>query len=200
MLRGIRAGAALRLRAVDREIGYRYLSGKRKGGGCMYLLALLAVFLGSWVLVWTGGEQINFYFDTVSLLLILIFCVLMLLATGLLSDFNNAFRFTVKKKCAASLSQLKRSVEAVRVVMSTNCFSSVFILAFSLVGILYRMEDPITVGPMLAVAFLSVVYGMGANLILLAVRTGLNIRIQDYLSEEDRAPDGIPAGREDKGL
>lgn len=152
----------------------------------MYLLAVLAVVVMSFVTVavMRSGGNLQYFSEPLSFLMLLVICVLMLLVTGLLKDFNHAFRYLLKKDTDPGLYQMKRSLEAVKFVMKTVVYGTVFFTSVSLVTLLYRIDDISSIGPIMASFLLAIVYGMMVNMVLLAVKVKLQLYIMNFVAEE----------------
>ena len=75
----------------------------------MYLLSILCVIVITVVNVWMIGGKFFQLFDLISFLFLFLMFIPLLIAGGLLKDFNNAFRLGVGKRKAANLVELKRA-------------------------------------------------------------------------------------------
>lgn len=148
------------------------------------IIALIAVMLFVNVFS-TGGMQLAWYLDLPSLILLIIICVPFLVSAGLLRDFNNAFRFVVAKKKAKSLLELKRAQEAVSLAMITLLVAGTFIFFLTLIFILVKLDDPLLLGPNIAVALLEVVYATAFSLLLLPLRAQMKVKILEFLERDE---------------
>ena len=103
----------------------------------MYIVSILAVILLMIIMMaFTGSLGISMvacYIDTPSLILLIILCVPMLISSGLMKDFNRAFKIVIAKNKEVSLTEIKRSIEAVELVMKVLIYGAVFILIFTLI-------------------------------------------------------------------
>lgn len=152
----------------------------------MYLLSILCVIVMTGFLgVMVGGlASLNHLFDLISLLLLLLLAVPILVSSGLMKDFNNAFRLGMGKKTASGLVELKRAREAVSLAIKVILSSAGFIFATSGVLILFSLEDAASLGPSIAVDLIVLVYSFALILILLPLQARLNVKIQEFVSEE----------------
>ena len=99
---------------------------------CMYFISVLAVVLVSWFMLGFGlGGNVTWFIDAPSLLILLVFAATMLLSTGLLKDFNNAFRLIAKKGAEASVREVKRAIEAVALARKVMLAAGGFTVCFS---------------------------------------------------------------------
>lgn len=151
----------------------------------MYLLSIACVIVMTGLLGFVAGMDITRLFDVISLLLLILFLIPMLVSGGLLKDFNNAFRLVMGKREPAALMELKRAKEAVSLAIRISLASSVFITAMSGALILFTVDDLAALGPNVAVAMISLIYGMGLVLILLPLQSRLNLKIQEFISEKE---------------
>lgn len=151
----------------------------------MYLISILALVAAMIGMCFFEGLSPAWLIDTPSILLILLITIPMLLSAGLLKDFNNAFRFVVGKKKVENIKELRRSVEAVSLAIKVTLFSGVLISVIQCVVILGTLDNPEKLGPMLCVSILAVVYALGLSLLMLPLRTQLQVKIIEYLSEAE---------------
>lgn len=155
----------------------------------MYLLSFVSVILLTGVMCANSfGTNMSFFArvrDFPAAFLLVLFLILLLISSGLLKDFNNAFRLEIGKKTAESLIELRRAKESVNFAIKIMKNLSVFICAIQGIVILYKLNDLSALGPYIVTALLSLIYGMGIALILLPLQTRLNIKIQEFISEKE---------------
>ena len=155
----------------------------------MYFLSVLGVVLISGYLMLLTMGSLNFvsFIDFPSLLTILLFEVTILFSAGLLKDFNNAFRLVVRTKrnaeSAVSASELRRAVEAVRLAGKVSLVGGAFALLVQIILILHHMSSPEKLGPMLAVAILTLLYALAIALLLLPLESKLRVKLGDMTEE-----------------
>lgn len=153
----------------------------------MYILSIIAVVVGTLIMSLfseRGLIGILSYIDGVSIIMLLVLTVPMLIASNLLKDFNNAFRLSNKKNKISSMGEIKRAIEAVDLVMKVLLAAGGFIAIFVLVIIMGELDDPSTIGPKMAVAFLSLIYALAIDLFLLPLKSRLKIRMQEFIEAE----------------
>lgn len=148
----------------------------------MYLLSILAVIL-CFLLVGVFQSSVGLFqfFDIVSLLFLVVLIIPLMLSAGLLKDLNNAFVFIFGKKKEATLLMLKRAKLAVDTAMRVAVYGSVFVMVLQLVVLLHNMSDPSYLGPIISLAFLTLLYAMVACLLLAPIRAKLEQRILEYM-------------------
>lgn len=156
----------------------------------MYLLSIVSVVVVTVFLclmsLGAGGQyEMWRLIDFPTVVMIALFLIPLLLSGGLFKDFNNAFRIVVGKKKAESLMELKRANEAVGLTRKALVAVSVFVSAMQSIQILYTLDDISNLGPKMAIAILSVLYAMGISMILLPLQSILNIKIQEFISQEE---------------
>lgn len=153
----------------------------------MYILSILAiiasVFFMSSISPW-GVEGILYYADWVSLVFILLIAIPLLISAGLFRDFNRAFAITLGHKKAESLLVLKRAKEAVELAKKAMLYSGVFVGIFSTVIVLNEVTDFSDLGLNLSVAWLSALYGIGLDILLIPISSRLEIKIAEYMHKE----------------
>lgn len=116
------------------------------------------------------------YFDIPSLLCIVIFTLPTLFATGAAKDFGRAF--LIGKK-TYSIGQMKKSLEAVKLVQKLVMYSCLFTAGISFIVVLYSLDNLSGLGPSLAVICLSLVYASALEVLLLP----LHLHVQNWLIE-----------------
>lgn len=152
----------------------------------MYILSFFAVILVSVVMLafsGTGFDSIYIFMDIPSILLLLLLIIPILIASNLLKDFNNAFRLVISKKKGSSILELKKAIEAVTLVKNVLLFGAGFISVFSMIIILKELEDLSHLGPNLAVVFLTLLYSLAINIILLPVKSKLQVMLMEYIQD-----------------
>lgn len=153
----------------------------------MYLISIITVILGIGLLNLFSGDPISgvtYFLDAVSFVMLGILTVPMLISSGLVKDFNNAFRLSMSKNKISSMGEVKRAIEAVNLVMKVVLVAGVFIATCLFVIMLHELDAPETLGPKTAIAILSLVYALAINLFLLPLKSRLKMRLQDYMEEE----------------
>lgn len=150
----------------------------------MYFISILAIIL---VTVLAGGNSLNFhleyFWDTPSLLIILLLCISILLSAGLFKDFNNAFRIALSKKKDKNLIEIKRGIEAINLAVRTLLCSGFFFFILSLFVILRSLDDLSMLGPHIAVAVLTCIYTLAITIILLPIKSILKVKVIEFMPE-----------------
>lgn len=78
-----------------------------------------------------------------------------------------------------SIGQMKKSLEAVKLVQKLVMYSSLFTAGVSFIVVLYRLEDLSALGPIIAIVCLSLVYASALEVLLLP----LHLHVQNWLIE-----------------
>lgn len=163
----------------------------------LIVIGLLVVVMLVEISVWNLGSSLTMLIDAPSLVLLMIIGVSMLLAAGLGKDFLAAFRLALgKEKQAVGLRERKRAVEAVELFMKTMRYGGVFSVILQLIAISSLMKDVAMWGIYLSVIFVALVYAYAVNLLLLPVKSRLNLGIIEYVQGVESEDDG---GKEAEG-
>lgn len=91
-----------------------------------------------------GGGSFSgllYFLDGMSFLILLVLTVPMLAASGLLKDFNSAFRLSVSKNKIKNMGEIKRAIEAVDLVMKVLITAGVFVAICSFSLITATLDD-----------------------------------------------------------
>lgn len=149
----------------------------------MYFVSIIAIILVTAIL--TFSVSIQSFIDLSSLLLVLLLAIPILVSSGLFRDFNNAFRIALSKKKNNSLIEIKRALEAVNLMVRAFPCISLFLFLVSMITVLHRMDTPATLGPAISVSLLCFIYGMAMALLLLPIKAILQVRIIEFMPEQE---------------
>lgn len=144
----------------------------------MYFIALIIFFIivsliSSCSMIGVGG--VVYLLDFVSLFSILLLSLPMLVVTGLTRDFFRSFSIAFSKTCTADKREITRSLTAVKMASRLLLLSGIISSLLGLVSMLHTVADPAYIGPSLSVALLSLLYSMLLMVMLLPVRTRLEL-------------------------
>ena len=153
----------------------------------MYFISILAVVIASVILSFSLTLSVSFknFLDFPSLLLILLLSIPILISSGLLRDFNNAFRIAIGKKKSGSLTEIKRACKAVSLMIRTFLLSGLFLFLISMITVLHALDTPDALGPAISVSLLCFIYGTALALMLLPIRAILQVRIIEFMQEPE---------------
>ena len=160
---------------------------KKMDIGKMLLIEMLVIIVGlMYTLMATGGaNDIVMLIDMPTLFLIILFCVPVLIISGLWKDFIKAFSVSKQKY---SIAQLRRCLEAVLVTQKLVLISSFFIAFISIITLLKKLDVPESLGPNLAVICLSGLYVAIIEFLLLPLKTNVQVTLiheMEISNEED---------------
>lgn len=154
----------------------------------MYILAIIAIFLLVYfmsVFSTYGVQNIMNYIDVFSLLALLLITIPVLMSARLLKDFNKAFAITLGKKPVEHLITLKRAKEAVDLARKTMLYSGLFVGIFSSIIVLNDPKMPSNIWTSnISVSWLSALYAVGFNLLLLPISSRLELKITEFMHRE----------------
>lgn len=152
----------------------------------MYFISIFTIILVTVLMGCSSGSfSLAYFIDLPSILMILLICIPILISAGLFGDFNNAFRIALSKKRDNSLIAIRRALEAVTLMIRTLLSSGLFLLSFSLLMILRRLDDLSALGPVLSVALITWAYTLIITLLLLPIKSILNVRMIEFMPEEN---------------
>lgn len=150
----------------------------------MYILEIAAVIVSALLMSATskaGLGGLGHYFDLVSLLTLLVLCVPILISSHLFKDFHKAFSLVLGKKKESSLTEIKRALEAVDLVMKIFLYGGGFIFLFACIIILRDVENIQLWGMNFATATLSLLYALTVNILLLPLKSRLKIKMMEFM-------------------
>ena len=152
----------------------------------MYILSffvLIIAFVLMLIYCPGGLAFANAYFDLPSIMILLIIIVPMLVASGMLKNFNNAFRIELNKNYKPKLVEIKLALEAVEFVMKELIYGGAMVSLFFMVVVIANLGEMNKIGPNLAVSILTILYALCINLILLPLKVRLRKKIIIYMEE-----------------
>jgi flagellar motor component MotA len=142
------------------------------------LLLFLAIFLFNVVLGGDGLSTIAWFLDLPSLLIIVLFLIPGLLIMGAWKDFTRSFSVGIKK---FSLLELKNIIEAVSAAQKLTIYGALFAIIISSVLLMGHLDDPASFGPKLAVCFLSGLYAVIIEFLLLPLRLNAEKKMNEEM-------------------
>ena len=154
----------------------------------MYILAIIGVICSVVLLNLVTGEGFSnmlVYYDVISMLQLVVLIVPILAAAGLIKDFNNALKLALGKKKAESILQLKRAKEAVKLTGNICIASGVMGTCCGIIQVfyIYRGEDLSSLLAGLGVSILTLFYSLIIYLLLLPIKSKIEIKILEYMQE-----------------
>ena len=156
----------------------------------MYFISIAAIILITII----ASCSISFFafLDMPSLLLVLLLTIPVLISSGLFKDFHNAFRIAFSKKNSNSLIKIKLAAEAVNMMIKTLLCSGTFLFLISVVTILGHFDDPSLLGPYLTTSLLCPIYACGIAILLLPIKSILQVRIIEFMPQQEDTTMQIP--------
>ena len=158
-------------------------NGNKKKREMMYALTYgLAIVMVAVLLVvslWTQGFSIIYYIDPPSFIFISVMLILFLGAAGLLKDFFHAFVLAFKDKQPDKDNAYERAENAVDLAIKVSILDGVLLFLFSFIFVLRGLGNPETIGPNLAVAMLSMLYGILCATIFLPIRARIRYKMSE---------------------
>ena len=150
----------------------------------MYILSVIVVIVSVFLLA-SAGEAgvfgIFHFFDIVSMLIVIIIFISMMVASGLLKDFNNAFRLTIGKKNAKSILELKRAKEAVKFAGKLFILSGFLGTLMGIIMVGYSCSTIKSIMINMSVALLTMFYGLVLYILLLPIQLRIEIKISEFM-------------------
>ena len=137
----------------------------------------VAFFMWLTIIMWGGIEAMGAFIDCPSFIYVSIMAALLMGISGTLKDFMKAFPLAIKGVTSTEIRQVKRSLLAVKTAMITINVVGTMFGAMGAVIILGRLDDITSLGPNLAVASLTFVYGLVATLLLIPIYTRLKAKL-----------------------
>lgn len=137
---------------------------------------------------WEWASAFSYFIDIPSLLCLLLLVVPAVIVSGMWEDFARVFSIGKKEY---TLAQMKRSLEAVKLVQRLVFCGIGFFTIITFVILLYSMLDPINLGPSMAIMALTVFYGIILEFFLAPMSAHVQNCITDVmdLPEDEQKPE-----------
>lgn len=147
----------------------------------MYILFIILMIV---LCVVTGPTlAYQYYIDPVSLVILLLVGIPVLISTGLMKDFNNAFRLGLSKKKEGTIREVKRAIEAVALFQKVIITTGLVAFFMSAILVLIQRPEYEILMPSMAVTSIAPLYASVIALILQPLEVSLKLRLQDMLHE-----------------
>ena len=120
-----------------------------------------------------------YFFDISALFIVFGMSFVMLWLTKLTKAFFKAFELFVKVEEAVPMLEIKKSIQAVKLVIVTAFLSGGLVMTTSIIACLHRMEAVSTLGPTLATACIGSFYGVIISLCLAPIAVKLTLKLSE---------------------
>lgn len=159
---------------------------KKKGVGLLLILEaiiIFAVFLMMVLFMGNDGARTVLYFvDFPSLVCILLFVIPVLLVSGMAKDFGRAFLIG---KRDYTLAQMKKSLESIKMVEKLIACSMGISTITALIIMLGYLSELSAIGPNIAVALITILYGLAIEALLVPLSTYVQTKITEAMDIEN---------------
>ena len=171
----------------DKLFLYRYTGKERimKRNIRLVLLGELILFVAVFVftsVISFGASSVTWFWDSPSLILILLILIPGLLIMGEWKDFVKSFSVGIREY---GLLELKNIIEAVGAAQKLTIFGALFAVIASTIFVLGNLGDPELLGPNLAVCLLSAFYASIIEYFLLPLRLNAERKMNEEMDLGD---------------
>ena len=142
------------------------------------LVLFLVVFFISTLGTSFGFSAVTWFLDWPSLILVLLILIPGLIIMGEWKDFLKSFSVGIKD---FRLLELKNIIEAVGAAQKLTIFGALFAIIISSVLLMGHLDDPASFGPKLAVCFLSGLYAVIIEFLLLPLRLNAEKKMNEEM-------------------
>lgn len=159
---------------------------KRSVGKVLFLEVVVVFAVLMLTIVVTGGEaavrNMVILLDFPSIVCLLLFVVPALFVSGTAKDFFNAFTIG---KTHYTIAQMKKSLEAVKMLQRLVVCGASFITVVTFIVVLCNVDDFTNIGPIAATMTITVLYGVVLETILVP----LSVHVQNHITEAMDLPE-----------
>ncbi len=158
----------------------------------MYLLSLVLLILLciGWSVINMNADLIN-YLDPASLIMLLV-TLPVLLSAGLLRDFNNAFRLSIKRNAVCTKTELLRAAEAVTLAIKALWAAGI---VNTLLGLISTFTTEKFIWAFVGISMISLLYAAFFSILLLPMRSRLLVWLYELPDETAASPKDTDATR-----
>ena len=158
----------------------------------MYLLSLVLLILLciGWSVINMNADLIN-YLDPASLIMLLV-TLPVLLSAGLLRDFNNAFRLSIKRNAVCTKTELLSAAEAVTLAIKALWAAGI---VNTLLGLISTFTTEKFIWAFVGISMISLLYAAFFSILLLPMRSRLRVRLYELPDETAASPKDTDATR-----
>ena len=158
----------------------------------MYLLSLVLLILLciGWSVINMNADLIN-YLDPASLIMLLV-TLPVLLSAGLLRDFNNPFRLSIKRNAVCTKTELLRAAEAVTLAIKALWAAGI---VNTLLGLISTFTTEKFIWAFVGISMISLLYAAFFSILLLPMRSRLLVRLYELPDETAASPKDTDATR-----
>lgn len=146
------------------------------------LCLFIAVFAFNIIMGGWGLSAVLWFLDPPSLIVIALILIPGLLIMGEWKDFVKAFSVGIKQY---SLLELKNITQAVEAAQKLTIHGALFAIIISGILLLGRLDDPSTIGPNLAVCFMSGLYAVIIEFFLLPLKLNAEHKMNEEMDLGD---------------
>lgn len=151
----------------------RLMKEKQISGSVNAIVGLILGVLFVLGTAWLTAGNILWYFDMPSLILIIVLLLILLFMCGLTKDFFRGIAFFFGKNKEMEEKELSRTLAAFRMVLIALPLDGLVSSLIAIVAVIGLLTDKAALGPNLAVAFLTLLYSLVLELLLLPVAAKL---------------------------
>ena len=141
------------------------------------VIFLFNLMMGSW-----GLSALSWFLDIPSLLVIAMVLIPGLIIMGEWKDFIRAFSVGINRY---SLLELKNIIGAVAAAQKLTIYGALFAIIISGILLMGSLDTPSTIGPNLAVCFLSGFYAVILEFLLLPLKLNAERKMNEEMDFED---------------
>lgn len=141
------------------------------------VIFLFNLMMGSW-----GLSALSWFLDIPSLLVIAMVLIPGLIIMGEWKDFIRAFSVGINRY---SLLELKNIIGAVAAAQKLTLYGALFAIIISGILVMGSLDTPSTIGPNLAVCFLSGFYAVILEFLLLPLKLNAERKMNEEMDFED---------------
>lgn len=141
------------------------------------VIFLFNLMIGSW-----GLSALSWFLDIPSLLVIVMVLIPGLIIMGEWKDFVRAFSVGINRY---SLLELKNIIGAVAAAQKLTIYGALFAIIISGILLMGSLDTPSTIGPNLAVCFLSGFYAVILEFLLLPLKLNAERKMNEEMDFED---------------
>lgn len=130
-----------------------------------------------------GFHCFYFFMDAPSIVFTIAFLLLTLWGTGTMRDFISGIKIGIGIKKSYSMLDLKKAEETMQLIMKSLLIFGCTMCLMSWISMLYYMEEPSSLGPVISVGMVGILYALVISMILTPFKVRIHMLLIAYAEE-----------------
>ncbi len=149
----------------------------------MFSVGVLVFFALIYYCILSSSIELSVFFDTMSIVFVLISYISLLLFTNSFKEFKNGIKVLFNSKIDLDIKEIRQSIDIFSLLFVSSFFISIIGMILGVIILLTLLSDPSSIGPAMAVIFLVLFYVALIDFIIICPAKYKLKKIEKKLSE-----------------